>query len=1121
MAKSNRDRVGEVLDLLKSGLGPYVLAQYKQVYKGKYLQEIELFLYQPGTVSLRLPDEATALKRVDTQAWLKLMFNRWNDVFKDKLGHSERSYVSILMETRNQWAHQAAFTNDDAQHAADIAKRLLQAIGARKEADIAAAHAVELQRILLERDADKSVRRQEQVATAMDAFVRRTPVGLKPWRQVVQPHADVRKGQYTLSEFSADLAQVVQGKATPEYGDAQEFFKRTFLTRGLQDLIVNCFLRLNGEGADPVVQLQTNFGGGKTHSLLALYHLAGGLKLRAIPGAEDIVGRIGDIDDFIKCQRAVIVGTDFDGTKPRDHKECTTHNLWGEIAYQLGGLPAYELVRGADESGVSPGSSTLLALLEQHGPALIIVDELVAHARNLYNAKGGRYAANFDSIMTFVQALTEAVRRASDALLLISLPVSELEAGGPGGKEAMDFIGKTLGRLESVWKPVDSDESYEIVRRRLFSDEIDRPARDAVARAFSKMYRDSPGEFPRDVGETAYLTRLEQAYPIHPELFDRLYKDWSTLEGFQQTRGVLRLMATVIHRLWDSADPSLLIMPGSVPLWDGKVRHEILRYLPGNWPAIIDQDIDGDRSKPRQQERENNRFHELMASRRVTRTVFIGSAPSDRTKQNRGLTEEQVHLGTAQPGEQPAVFNDALRRLSDQLTYLYRNETRYWYDTRPTLNRTAEEYAKNMDAYLVLEEAGDRLRAQSWDEKELGGVHFLPESSAEVPDEQRFRVVVLGPKYTHKSGNDESEAMQFIKTGKLHENGERDNESLLFTRGNSQRHHKNMLVFIAPDDTRCGEWQQSIRKYLAWKTIKRKTAELNLDVAQIKQVEENLEKAAEAVDSQLQAAYSWIIVPKQPNPREDIVYDQERLQGSTPFLERAARKLKSNEWLIPNMSPDYLIRELEPLDIWKDTPHLSVKKLWEWLTNYCYLPRLYDREVLEEAIKQGVNRFGADFGYASRVNEDGSYAGLKWQKPATVHFDDLAVIVQPDAAQAQLDALRIVEPLAPSTTGPPVAGPGIPIPAGGGGGGGDSLSTPKPKTRYYGTKRIDATDAKRDLNQIADEIVRQLASLPGAISDISIDITGYYAAGFDDATVRTISENSRTLGLDEFGFEDE
>ena len=1098
MAKSNRERVGDIMDLLKSGLGPYIRSQLPPDF------ESELRAISP-----------------DAHALLKLMFNHWNAHFRDKLGHNERSYVSELMTARNKWAHQEPFTNDEAYRVADTATLLLQALDAMKEAETAAEHARELLRIRFDREADRSVKQQEQLSTPTDAFARHTPVGLKPWRQVVQPHPDVRKGQFTLSEFSADLAQVAQGKASPEYGNAQEFFQRTYLTRGLKDLIVNCFLRLNGEGAGPVVQLQTNFGGGKTHSLLALYHLAGGIRLRDIAGAEDIVRRIGAVDDFIKCRRAVIVGTDFDGTQPRDHADCATHNLWGEIAYQLGGLPAYERVKEADQAGVSPGSGTLRDLMEKHGPALIIIDELVAHARNLYNAKGGRYAASFDAIMTFVQALTEAVRRTSDALLLVSLPVSELEAGGPGGKEAMDFVSKTLGRMESVWKPVEAVESFEIVRRRLFSDEIDRPARDAVARAFGKMYRDSPNEFPGESGKTDYFNRLEQAYPIHPELFERLYKDWSTLEGFQQTRGVLRLMATVIHRLWMDNDHALLIMPGSIPLWEGKVLHEILRYLPGNWPAIIEQDIDGGRSKPFQQDQSNRRFGEHMASRRVARAVFMGSAPSDRSQQARGLTQEEVHLATAQPGESPAVFNDALRRMADQLSFLYRNETRYWYDTRPTLNRTAADLAQNMEDYRVLEEAAERLRKQPWDKQSLGAVHFLPATSAEVPDEQRTRLVVLDPERRHKSNNANSEAMNYIK-------------NIMNSRGNSPRHHRNMLVFIAPDDTRYAELQGSIRKYLAWESIKRQTADLNLDVAQIRQVDENIGKESETVNSQLQATYCWLIVPKLPkmpklqelqeeqeqqNQKKsagEIVYEQERLLGSTPFLERAARKLKSNEWLIHDFAPETLLMELDPLG-WRDMQHLNIKKLWEWLTNYCYLPRLADRDVLEATIHKGVNRLMPDFAYAKDVDENGVYSGLAMSQTFAASFDDKALIVQPDVARAQIDAE--IAARQPETVAMPVGGHSTPdvkildTPD-------DSPAPPKPKTRYYGSVQVNPQRATRDFSQIAEEIIVRLASIPGADVRITVEIESVHGAGFDDATVRAISENSRTLNFDPHDFEE-
>ena len=645
-------------------------------------------------------------------------------------------------------------------------------------------------------------------------------------------------------------------------------------------------------------------------------------------------------------------------------------------------------------------------------------------------------------------------------------------------------------------------ESYEIVRRRLFTEVTDYPARDAVVNAFHRMYGDSKTDYPRDVAEGDYRRKMQQAYPIHPELFERLYQDWSTLERFQRTRGVLRMMASVIHRLWIDGDQSLMIMPGSIPLWNRTVQSELVRYLPENFGAIVDADVDGTGSKPYQIDQDVKQLAKFTASRRVARAIFMGSASSVSAQRVRGVEEVRINLATVQPGERAGIFGDALRRMSNQLTYLYNDGTRYWYDTRATVNRTAEDRAQSMDEFKVQAEAGRRLRDQKWDKHFLGGVHFLPESSAEVPDEQSARVVVLGPEFTHKNHNDSSEAMQEIN-------------NIMSSRGNSPRHHRNMVVFIAPDEIRNAEWEDSIRKYLAWESIKGDIANLNLDQQQIKQVDEALRREGETVDKRLQETYSWLIVPQQPDSSQAVTLSQERLSGDPPFLERAARKLKNNEWLIHGLSPDNLLMELEPLG-WSNMQHLSIKKLWEWLTNYCYLPRLFDRNVLESTIKDGISRRMPAFAYATGKEENGMYRGLTMGQSFTLYIDDNAVIVQPEIARAQLDAERAAEqrerdPEMPARhAGQPtqtLLPPDTPLP-------------PKPKTRYYGTVGIDPQRARRDLSQIADEIIVRLASLPGADVKVTVEIEGMHGGGFDDAIVRTISENSRTLGLDDFGFED-
>lgn len=1090
MAKSNRDRVGEVMDALKAGLGPFILREFKQYFKGgRYLQEVAQTLTTNAYSAPDFQDETEALAEIDTQGYLSLMIRQWNDVFRAKLGHAERSYVSEMNEHRVAWAHQKTFSNEDAYRAADTATRLLEAVNAPDQAAITREIAKELLRLRYDEEAKKSTKKTGPLGEAPTT----TKPGLLPWRRVVRPHPDVASGRYVQAEFAADLAQVVQGKADAEYGDPGEFFRRTYLTEGLRDLLVTGVLRLTGQGGDPVVQLQTSFGGGKTHSMLALYHLLGGeIGFSQIPGGEKIVERVGDIDDRISANRAVIVGTAFSATEPRQYADATTRTLWGDIAYQLGGIDGYQMLAQADLSGVSPGSDTLVALLEKYGPALIIIDELVAFARNLHNAVERLPAGTFDSVMTFVQALTEAVRRSTDSMLLVSIPESDIEIGGEGGKLTLEYLAKTIGRIEAVWKPVSPTESFEIVRRRLFSSEMDYAARDAVLSAFRELYASNGGEFPSGVGEGDYIRQMKDAYPIHPELFARLYEDWSTLDRFQRTRGVLRLMSAVIHKLWQDNDQSLLIMPGTIPLWAPTVRNEMLRYLPETWPAVVDADIDGDGSKPFNIDKSIPTLGQYTASRRVARAVFVGSAPSVAAQAVRGVEEVRLRLATVQPGEPLAVFGDALRRMTRELSYLYNDGSRYWYDTRPTVTRLAQDRAQNISADVVYQEAIDRLRAVRYRREDFAAAHVAPQSSGDVADEWRARVVVLAPKYDHRRGNGESKAQQMAR-------------EILENRGTSPRLYRNMLVFIAPDGNDVQAWDKALRDYLAWQSIFDEAEQLNLDAQQRRQVEGSLKRADETVQSRLMETYSWLIVPTQPEPTGAIEYQAHRISGIDSFYDRAVRRLRQGELLIKEWSPDNLRIELDSY-LWRDQPHVGIKQLWEYFARYCYLPRLYDENVLVGAVREGVARLDPPFAYATRIDPDGKYHGLLMRQQASIYFDDNSVIVRPEIAQAQIET-------PPNGDGKDDDGIGDPPPP-------PPPPPPGLKTRYHGTVQLDPQRVNREMATIVDEVIQRLTGLVGTDVDITLEISARRADGFDDATIRTISENSRTLKFRDHGFED-
>jgi hypothetical protein len=281
----------------------------------------------------------------------------------------------------------------------------------------------------------------------------------------------------------------------------------------------------------------------------------------------------------------------------------------------------------------------------------------------------------------------------------------------------------------------------------------------------------------------------------------------------------------------------------------------------------------------------------------------------------------------------------------------------------------------------------------------------------------------------------------------------------------------------------------------------------------------SLNRAEENVSMRLQESYSWLIVPVQTDPTGPVELQAHRINGQDSFYERAGRKLRSSGWLIPNWSPDNLKIELDNY-LWRGQPHVGLKQLWAYFARYCYLPRLTNENVLKEAVRDGVARDGADtpFGYATLAAADGTYKGLVFRKPVmNLYFDDSAVVVRPEVAEQQLATAREAQPVAP-------AAPAADDSEGASRGRGrEEAPTPAPRLarRYHGTVALDAQRANREMSMLVEEIIQRLTSLTGTNVEITVEISAERAAGFDDATVRTISENSRTLRFKSHAFEGE
>jgi uncharacterized protein len=1082
MADTNNERVGTALSLLAQGLAPYVDRECGLKFGLDWENAV------PGD---------GARSKTDIQFLLGTMTSTWREVFERTLGRMERNYVSELIDARNRWAHQEAFSSDDAYRALDSAERLLQAISAPEQATDVGRLKHDLQRRRYAEEARRVTRRQ--AAQPLEGM----PSGnLKSWREIVTPHRDVASGQYQQAEFAADLHQVWRDEAEDEYGKPDEFFRRTFLTEGLRDLLLNATRRLRGEGGDPVVQLQTNFGGGKTHSLIALYHLAGGYEAAKLPGVEQMLAD-ASIEAPPKAKIAVLVGQMLDPGSPRQRPDGTmVRTMWGELAWQLGGAEGYALVASADKARTNPGEA-LNRLLARNSPCLILIDEWVGYARQLYG-RDDLAGGSFDTHMTFAQALSDAAKSVKNAMLVVSIPQSAIEVGGEAGKESLERLSNVIFRQEASWKPASSEEGFEIVRRRLFDEvpaELARE-RDAVVNAFGDLYQKHSAEFPLGVKEAAYRKRIESAYPIHPELFDKLFNDWSTLEKFQRTRGVLRLMAAVIHDLWERDDRGLAIMPASVPVDAGRVAAELTRYLEEGWTPVIAADVDGENALPRQLDAENPNFGRYSATRRVARTIYMGSAPKLH-QTNKGVDDRTIKLGCVQPGESPATFGDALRRLATRATYLVEDNGQYWYALGETISRTA---AGRVQSRFLEEHADEeivrRLRAVR-ERGSFAGVHWAPRGPGEVPDEQEARLVVLGPEFPHAAGTAETAARAAVSR-------------FLAERAGGPRAHRNMLVFVAPDAARLEELREATRFHLAWKSVWDERAELNLDELSRRQAETQRDHFDDAVNQRIAETFIWLLTPRQEAGSPEVSWEQTRVTGSDLIPVRVSKKLASEEGLIDEYSGARLRMDLDRVPLWKGD-HIGVRELWSYYTQYIYLSRLRDSRVLGEAIQNGVASITWEqdtFAYADAWDEaTGRYVGLIAGSLPSVLVDGASVLARPEVARRQFGEE------APIPT--PGRGP-EPGPESGSGPGTQPEPEPSPELavrRFFGVKTLDAQRVSRDADQIATEIVRHLTSLVDANVEVKLEISAEVESGVPDDVARTVTENAKTLKFDQHGFE--
>ena len=927
MVMANTERVAKALGLLRDGLGPACEDTWRGFYGDGWLQRVNSRLHSPE------PDPSTG----DVAFLFKGMKATWNEVFGHGFPAAVRSLVFEVSDVRNRWAHQRQLSTDDTVRALDSMERVLEAFGNSAERDQIRSLRRDLMRQMFDEES-----RSERRRTAAKPTEGTPESGLTPWRDIITPHADVAAGRFEQAEYAADLDLVAAGGAEPEYQDPQEFFTRTYITQGLHDLLAGAARRLSGGGGDPVIELQTNFGGGKTHSMIALYHLASGTDPNKLPGVADVLAAEG-IELPANVNRAVLVGQMISVSAPlRVPGGIRLHTLWGRLAYQLGGKDGYDIVRADDLAGTSPGAA-LKTLFERFGPAVVLIDEWVAYARQLRDGSSGQ------------RGRAQRRGRLRHPVHLRPGPHRGRRRGARrGGADLHPRLRRGGGR------PAGQDRAREAqerrgpqggpvaagIARRVLRDRAPAAVRPHPRRSGPGARRGDPGvlrHVPHPGRPVPARRRRGRVPPPHGAVLpDPPRAVRPALRRLVRPRqvpahpGCAAAHGLAISQLWQRDDRSLLIMPGNLPMDYGLLVSEMKKYLEDGWDPVIKSDVDGANSLPLRIDRDNSHFGRLSAARRAARTVYMGSAP--RPDGRRGVDEKSIVLGCTQPGESPRQFADALKRLSGEATHLYVDGRQYWYSLIPNVTRLAADRAnsnyKDIDAD---DEVRRRIDAQR-DRGSFAAVQVFAEGPGDVPDnDDGVRLVVLEPDATHSPNDANSPAVALA--GKI-----------LAQRDAGPRLNRNLVVFVAAAANRLAELRAAARLYLAWKSIVADQESMNLTPHQLRQAESKLQETSKQVDSLIGETFTLTLTPSQSPGTSEIDWQTTRATAAGDLASRVSQKLVSEEKLIATYSGVRIRMDLDRRGLWTDRGDTAVHKLWETYARFPHMPRLASRDVLYNAI---------------------------------------------------------------------------------------------------------------------------------------------------------------------------
>ncbi len=659
------------------------------------------------------------------------------------------------------------------------------------------------------------------------------------------PHDDILQGRLTMDVFAADLWEVYKGRGAEEYRDPTLFFKKTYQTEGLSTLLDVVQARLKGKGGDPVLQIQTPFGGGKTHALIAMYHKA----------------------EEWGARRVVIVGT---AMSAKD-------TLWGLLEEQLTGK------RTLFDGHLSPGrTDEFRDMLASQGPLLILLDELLAYVTK---AAGVAVAESTLATQTiaFMQEFTEVVATLENAVLVITLPASLMEHFDAHAEQLFQQLQRVSGRVEKIYTPVQEHEITQVIRRRLFSYVDEKAAGEYIAKFIDYANRESL--LPAGTEASEYRQRFQASYPFLPEVVDILYQRWGSFATFQRTRGVLRLLALVVHALKDRSIPYITL--ADFDLANQEIRRELLKHIGAEHDSVIAADITGADSGAKKVNASLGKAYQgLRLGERVATTTFMYSFSGGI---ERGVTLSEIKRNATTLENPASAVAEAVEELKGRLFYIQNQAGKYFFSNQANLNRLLLIRMENIqnDEVRAVEESllrsgvkGDRLKVYIW--KDQG---------VDIPDTPDLKLLILD--------TPDEDVMRTI----------------LEEKGNTPRVHRNTLFFLVPLPNERPAFVNMVRKHLAFQALGSDRT-LNLTADQGKEIKDSLKSLSSDLSEGIRRLYRQLYLPARSGwkmvdlglptvgdikPLDHEIYDRLRMEGE--ILEKIAplvikeKFLQGRDWV--------------------------------------------------------------------------------------------------------------------------------------------------------------------------------------------------------------------------------